>query len=129
MALLDDIAAYLKSQGLVPSGWRVCIYFMPPSPDRVICLSEYGGNTPQVKVLLDEPGLQIRVRGQSEDPQTPRGVLETIRIALDGLGPLTVGSSNVRWIKAVQSAPMSLGIDGQDNRWEFVCNFIVGKGR
>lgn len=129
VALVDDIASYLKSSGLAPTGWRVCTYLLPPDPDRVICLTEYAGNPPFTKVGLDEPGIQIRARGAAEDPETPRELLETIRLGLDGLGPIMLGTTNVRWVKAVQSAPAPLGMDSQKRRWEFVCNFIVGKGR
>lgn len=129
--LVEDMASFIRSSGLLPAGWKMYLRMMPADPDQVVVVSDYSGNVPMKKVSLEEPGLQIRTRGVREDSASPAAILDAIRLALDAPSawPSTINGTNYRYVNSVQSAPMCLGYDGQDDRWEFSCNFIVGRGR
>lgn len=45
------------------SGWQIEIGAMPPTPDKIIMLSDTGGLEPNPKYLLDFPTVQAMVRG------------------------------------------------------------------
>ncbi len=71
------------------SGWAVEVGTMPSTPDRVIMISDTGGETPNPKWLLDFPSCQAMVRGNAS------GYIDTFREA-----------------KAVKD--ILLGVDSQD---------------
>ncbi len=45
------------------SGWRIEIGAMPDKPDKIIMISDTGGQDPNPKWLLDFPTLQVMTRG------------------------------------------------------------------
>ena len=138
MAFLDEIAEWVLTAGLadfepVPddpqaaSLWALCKAFMPEQPDRVVLLSEYAGNPPQIRADVDYPGLQVRVRGRGWEYGEARDKSEAVRVALHGLGPVSINSRRYVHFEAQQSVT-SLGRDAND-RPEFTCNFIVIRSR
>lgn len=140
MGLPDDIADYLLSQGLVDfelgdgtsadtDRWGIGVWVMPAAPDRCVIVSEYAGNGPAIKVDLDYPGLQVRVRGAAFDSIIAADKIRTLALALDGLGPIRLSGTQYQSINAVQSGPLFLGVDEQDHRPQFAWDFIVWRSR
>lgn len=132
VALLDEIAARLKTQGVgttaSTASWFVAKGFLPPTPDRVIALFETGGfpNDPHESALIDRPTFQVRVRGNAYGYSTARTKIGAARTALE------VGNSTLsgrRYIHIVaQSEPVSLGQD-ENNRPSLVVNFTALRSR
>ena len=93
MALLDEIAARLITQGVGVTGteasWVVFKGREQPKPDQTITLLETGGNPnqPHEGEMLDFPTFQVRVRGATSTTGYPaaRTKLAAARTALEGM--------------------------------------------
>lgn len=123
LMLLDDVAAYLQTQGIGTIGTDIFKGAMPDQPDNCICLYEYAGSPPDLHWNGEYPGLQVMARNTSY--AAGRTKIETIRTKLHGLTEQTLGTTRYLLIKANQS-PESLGRD-ENNRQEFVINFTIIK--
>jgi Bacteriophage minor capsid protein len=82
------------------SGWQVEIGAMPSSPDKIIMISDTGGQEPNPKYLIDYPTCQVMVRG------IVSGYLATFREA-----------------KAVKD--LLLGVDAHDNEGDRIDGIIM----
>lgn len=127
-SLLDDIASFLTSSGLVggATGWTVAKGGTDPSPDKIITLGETGGPEPELspsgstETTYDEPTFQVRGRGEAFGYEALRAKMGAIYVALHGsvLGK----STDYVLVRAVQSGPLSLGLDSNDRpmlTWNF----------
>lgn len=122
--LLELIGQYLVTAGLVggETNWTLAIGWKPPTPDRVVVLTEYGGRPPDVRPRLDRQSIQVWVRGglmsEAGAYTEARRKIEDIRGALHG-----ADITDLVAVTALQSV-LPLGVDSGNN-WEFACNFEV----
>lgn len=129
MALLDGMADYLDSLGLVtyrPAGTDgdVFLEHLPQEPDSVTTLFLYGGDEADAKLGYDHPLLQVRTRaGLDSAPSRQRN--RAIYDALHGLAGVTLpdGTLVVNCI-GVQSEPMHIGVDAV-GRHEHALNYEI----
>ena len=139
MAIEDDMLSILRTAGLIDgdTGWTGRAEWMPPTGDKIVLVSGYGGSMPSAstgpgRVGWDEPSVQIRVRGPVNDLAAAKDKLAAIDAALrptsDAAFPQTVGDVTYLWVKARQSEPLFLGKDGND-RPEYTRNYDVGRSR
>ncbi|MFI8104704.1 minor capsid protein [Streptomyces sp. NPDC086023] len=123
--LLDGLARYLAERGhgtygdaLV--GATIVLEHMPPGPDEVVVLTEYGGLEAHGRLPYDEPRVQVRVRGTT-DPRVSRARATAIRSELHGLSYTVLpGGTEVISAVALQTVA-SLGQD-DNRRHEHVVN-------
>jgi hypothetical protein len=124
---------YLTAQGLVTYGEDNPDAFLEDMPDTpvavVVAFARPGGAETDGGNGYDEPGVQILVRGDPDDPGTPGrarsgyGRASAIRAALHGLHSVTLaeGTEDEVWLVqclATQSQPINLGDDPDDRpRW------------
>lgn len=108
---LEDQGAGVYKPGEVYAAGDIAIVIgtVPPSPDRVIVLTDYdpnggitGGDT--------FPRLQVRCRGAAYDPLSAVELKDNVRTALEGLQSVTFGTVTVSGINHTSGVP--LGIDG-----------------
>lgn len=130
--LPEGIARYLAAEGIVtwdatgPDG-NVHLERMPDDDvvDGVrVAVYQYGGPEADTLHGYDEPGLQVKVRGDG-DPRTSRRVAQQIYDALHGLSDETLPDDDATVLLAcigVQSGPVSIGTD-ERGRHEHVVNF------
>ena len=126
--LLDEMAARVTAEGLVSSGYALRRGVMPASPDQVIVLGETGGAGPEIAFdggVVEQPGLQIRVRGAADDYESPRNAIEVLHQAIVGWGAFTSAGVRYLGLTALQS-PFPLRRD-ENNRQEFSANYLVQK--
>jgi hypothetical protein len=102
------------------------------SPDRIVALIETPGTPPLARIEMDEPGLQVRVRGQSYMAASTayleaRAKAEDTYQALHGLAPGTYSSQHYVGIWAEQP-PFLLRYD-ENNRPEIAFNLRVYRSR
>lgn len=139
MALLDEIGAILSTQGVASSsgvnGWLLALSFMPDSSaiqDKVVALIETPGLPPEAGTELDQPGFQVRVRGDpisttTTSYQEARQKIEDVKTTLHGLTP---GSYSTRHYPGVwaEQEPFLLRYDEND-RPELAMNFRAMRSR
>jgi hypothetical protein len=128
MTILDEIGAHLASLLLVDgsTGWTLCKAFLPASPDKVVLLSELGGLTPEQRVQMDHPEVQVRVRGERLGYSVARTKMQAIYSALHTYSG-TLSGARYASIEAVQS-PLGLGFDDNE-RPEIACTFRCARIR
>ena len=124
--LLDDVVSFLASVSLVDDvgGWSGFKGYLPTAPDKAIVIYETGGATPSVPKTgdslpeMDQVTFQVRGRGDPRGMEALRGRMGSIYRALHG-GDL---GSDFVLARAIQSGPLSLGLDGNDRpglTWNF----------
>lgn len=126
--LLDGIARWAAGLGLAvydPTGVNgdLFIDLMPPQPDEVTVLSEYGLGEPDPVNADDMTGLQIRARGPlTGDPRPSRQRCNAVYSALHGLAGITLPDGTVLELAVALQRPSSIGQDA-NGRHEHVVNF------
>jgi hypothetical protein len=124
---------YLDDAGLLVYGRDGADAFLEDLPDvpvaAVAAFARPGGAETDGGHGYDEPGVQLLVRGDPDDPDTPGrarsgfGRASAIRAALHGLHSVTLaeGTEDEVWLVqclATQSQPTNLGDDPDDRpRW------------
>lgn len=133
MALLTDVLDFLQAESLVggATGWTRAAGYLPPTPNKVIAVFETPGPEPEMEkdgstaVEYDFPRFQIRGRGEEFGYEALRSQMQAIFIALQNsqLAP-TTGEPAYLLVRAIQSGPMSLGLDDNSRpgmTWNFEC--------
>lgn len=137
--ILEDIANYLTSQGIVVPGgsvpeqspaYGVYYGFLPDMPNRAVALFETGGGPPihthssgPGNAVMEQPRVQVVVRSTSY--AAGRQAIQRIYESLDGFRPRLLGGVRYHWAAAVQ-APFLLERDA-NQRPVFACNFSFMK--
>ncbi|MFE3197164.1 minor capsid protein [Embleya sp. NPDC059237] len=129
--LVDGLARYLAARGLVtydPTGAAGDTFaeHMPPAPDGVVVLTLYGGPEPDSRIPVDEPSLQVRVRGTA-DPRVSRRRSYAIYSALHGLTRTALPDGTWLVLCVAQAPPASMGVDA-NGRHEHVTNYRLTVG-
>jgi len=137
MPLPDEVASYLQTQGIAPTGstasWSIAKGYEVDSPDRLITILETGGfpNDPRPAPdnTIDRPTFQLRVRGPANGYSTARATIGAARLVLDQVNNMRIGPSSWYYlsIRAVHE-PLSLGVDNQQ-RPTLVMNFAAIRSR
>lgn len=131
--ITSAVGHYLDSLGLVVYGRTGNNYFLEDLPDQpvaaVAAFARPGGAETDGGHGYDEPALQLLVRGDKANPQTPGraragyGRARAIRDALHGLAGVTMATGTpdevyVVQCLATQSEPTNIGDDPDDRpRW------------
>lgn len=127
MSILDDIGTHLTSDGVVAgaTGWALGKSYMPPDPDKIVAIFETGGGAPDQTpgTAYEFPTFQVRVRGSKFGYEAARTKIQEV---VDSLNNATV--SGYIYIYPVQSGPIVLRYDRDDNRPELAWNFATMKG-
>jgi hypothetical protein len=134
MSVVKDIADFIALAGLGTVGSDIFCADMPDTPDSLVCLYEYAGNQPLLNETLDQPALQVRVRGTVYE--TARTLLQSIQNLLMKVGNtddatyfdgVTInGKDYLRIVPAQGITP--LGRDSKE-RFDLVQNFYIVKRR
>lgn len=130
MALVDDVGAYLTTQTLAgdATAWPLALSWMPPTPAQVVGVLATGGYASAAKAGLDYPTFQLLVRVASHAESTAGATqAESLYLALDHCGPVTIGSTAYRDIQA-EHPPAYLGEDAS-GRPEWSLNFRCWRSR
>ncbi len=105
------------------SGWQVEIGAMPKTPDKIIMVSDTGGQDPNPKWLLDFPTIQVMVRG------IVSGYLDTFREAkavkdiLLGINAQVIQGD--RWDGVIQNGDLAFIGRDETMRPLFSVNFAI----
>lgn len=126
--LLDELGAYMQTQGIGTLGTDLFIGQMPDSPDAAVTLYEYGGIAPTHALgggaaRFERPRVQVVARATTYT--AARSKIESVYKLLDQVAGVIMSSVRYLRIEAVQ-APMFLERDA-NSRVVMVCNFQVHK--
>lgn len=105
------------------SGWAIYIGKAPDKPNTTITLYDYGGSPPAPNMLIDEPALQVRVRGNPGGYPAAYSKIIEVRDTLHGFVRQTVNGTHYLAIFAAQD-PNLLQYD-ESNRPIFTLNFEI----
>ncbi len=114
--ILEAIGNYLVAQGQGTLGTNLFLSRMPETPDACICIYEGEGGLPEFTMgntILDNPAIQIIVRGTREDYVTTRDKAQTIRLLLSQLANQTLSGVTVLRVSPIGSV-LPMGLDKND---------------
>lgn len=126
--LLDELAAYMQTNGIGTPGTDLFEGTLPDSPDAAVTLYEYGGLAPTHTIgggaaKFERPRVQVLARATTYS--AARSKIEAVYKLLDQLAGVTLSSVRYLRVEAV-SSPLFLERDA-NNRVKMVCNFQVHK--
>jgi len=128
MSILDDVGDKLVADAIVSgaTGWTLYKSYLPATPDKAIALFEAGGDAPDQTpgTAHDFPDFQVRGRSAEFTYDVLRTKMQEV---FDSLNDATL--SGYIYTFAVQSGPIPMGFDKQNNRPELVWNFRAMKER
>nr|WP_202512661.1 minor capsid protein [Streptomyces sp. SID3343] len=129
--MIDGIARYLAGLDLLDydtdgASGDTFAEFLPPSPGEAVALTLYGGAEPDSRVPIDEPSLQVRVRGTA-DPRVSRRRSYRIYSALHGLTRIALPDGTWLVLCIGQAPPQAIGVDA-NGRHEHVTNYRLTVG-
>jgi hypothetical protein len=139
MALLDEVASRLSSQGVASSSGEDGFYlvrgWLPDStalPDQMMAVIQTGGQAADAAVEIDRPGLQVLTRGQSLQTtssayQEAEAKAQAAKSALHAITPGSLDGRHYVGIWATQD-PFFMGYDSE-YRPLFSENFILQRSR
>jgi len=83
------------------TGWALYIGSEPQAPDTCITLFDYGGSDPNPTLILDEPNVQVRIRGAIGGYIAAYAKAVAIKKLLLGKAAGAVGSDTINgiWMK------------------------------
>jgi hypothetical protein len=122
-----EFGARLTAQGLT-TGYTVMRGALPATPDKVIVVNETGGAGPSLTFgggVVENPNVQVVVRGLPDDSDTPRLTVERIYQAAMNWGAFTQGGTRFLSVTPL-AAPFPRDRDG-NRRVEWAVNFAVEK--
>lgn len=86
-----------RSVGTVTTGaWPIKVGRMPTTPDAAIAVYDTPGETPEVKWLLDRPGIMVMVRGAVDDYAGAYSKAVEIKDVFLGTDPIDITCGD-RW--------------------------------
>jgi hypothetical protein len=92
-----DIAAMIATAGLgtfaAASGWSIAVGGLPTAPDSAISVTDSGGDNPHPAMKLDQPSVQVLVRGAQGDYTGGWAKAEAIKWAILGASAQTINST------------------------------------
>lgn len=122
--LASEEAKKLLATHVGVSGWQIEIGNMPDSPDRIIMISDTGGQDPNPKWLLDFPTIQIMIRGAVSGYLITAREGKAVKDLILGVASFTTSEGD-RWVAANMNG--DLGFIGRDENMRplFSVNFAL----
>ena len=130
--VLEEIVAFLDSEGLGTAGTDLFMSRMPDTPDACGCVYETGGITPDLGfgsslVRFESPAIQVVFRGTKLDYDGPRAKAKTAWESLAGVeAPQSLSGTIYNWIHPLQS-PFLLEKPDEEERFSIAFNALIEK--
>lgn len=99
MALIDDIATHLQTEGVGTVGTDIFKAYMPPSPASIMAVLDTGGTKPDIYVPTKHPTFQVFIRNATYS--AGKTILDSVRTALHQVQNETIGSTYFYYIHAI----------------------------
>lgn len=125
--ILESVAALIDAADVdLTSGTNLFAFRFPPRPNFAVCVYEYEGGSPSFTMTsrtVDQPRLQVVVRGEPDDYLTPRDKAESIRLLLDSTAGGVQSGKQVLRIEPTGTVYAS-GVD-EENRPMVAVRFVA----
>lgn len=126
----EDIRAYLIAEG-VGTAATIKTRFMQETPNALIVIYGTGGSPPTLalgsaRIAERNPSLQIVVRGEPDDFDTPFDTAESIISKMAEIGTETINGTVYHFANPMQTEPIPMGKD-ENRRFRVSCNFMISK--
>ncbi len=105
------------------SGWQTEIGAMPKTPDKVIMVSDTGGQDPNPKWLLDFPTIQVMVRGIVSGYLATFQEAKAVKDILLGVDAQVIQGD--RWDGITQNGDLAFIGRDENDRPLFSVNFAI----
>lgn len=137
MPVEPALVAYLDGLLAETAGTDLFEGPMPELPNACIAITHAAGEPADGRVmgaslsndgLVEQPHVQLMVRGEPNDKAGPRTRAQAAHVVLDGYGPGTLGGVLYHRIESLDGEPYCLGQD-QEMRWRYAANYRVQKAR
>ena len=131
MSVLDDIAARIATAISGTVGTDVFKGRLPNEPNVCVAVFEYGGRASEhgfgvvTKVQHEHPSVQVLVRGEPQDYETPRATADAIRNSLAQVQATLLNGVLYLMITPLQS-PFLFRRD-ENERVIIACNYSCDK--
>lgn len=115
-----------RSPSLGTMGTNMFIGSLPDVDGLGIVLTQYSGDvieTQSTGIAINQPSLQVRVHGASEDYEVPLARITAIQAALASISNQTLSGIYFLRVRPISSI-LALG-QGDNLDYEFSCNFEV----
>lgn len=115
-----------RSPSLGTTGTNLFIGSLPDVDGLGILLTQYSGDVIETQssgIAINQPSLQVRVHGASEDYATPLAHITAIQNALTSISNQTLSGIYFLRVRPISSI-IALGQD-ENLTYEFTCNFEV----
>lgn len=124
MLKLEDIRTWLAASPQSVTE-PISLNVQPDTPDTVITLRDTGGFALEVEDAFDNPTVQIRCRGPTNDADNPRDLAFRIDgLLLNAVRPFSIGSTRVIHISRLGGRPSYLETD-EGRRTTYVANYTL----
>lgn len=120
MALIDDVASYLQTEGLGTVGTNIFKSYLPEtSTGTILAVLDTGGTEPDRYLPTYEPTFQVYI--MAENYSDGKAKLDAVRTALHQQANVTLGSTYFYFIMAIsEGGHIGRNENGKD---EFSINF------
>ena len=122
--LASEEAKKILATHVATSGWQTEIGAMPSKPDKVIMISDTGGQDPNPKWLLDFPTLQVMIRGIASGYLVTAREAKAVKDLILGIAAFTTSEGD-RWVSATMNGDLGFIGRDEDMRPMFSVNFAL----
>jgi hypothetical protein len=100
------------------------------SPDRLLTITPSPGpGWVTEEGAVDCWGFQARLRGPSDDPDTPQLMAERLDVLImNSPRNVTIDGVVVKMVTRAGATPTPLPLDPQERRFEYVCTYLITTG-
>lgn len=110
MLTVESVAAFLRSRGIteeIMHGEEE-----PEMPDRVVLLTPTGGPGGSKELVFEQASVQVRCRGNQNDPADAEALGDRVdRVLMGTIPPLVVGGRHVTSVQWLGGLPAVVGRD------------------
>ena len=115
MTILESVGDFLASNGQGTLGTNLFLSLMPDTPDACVSVYEDEGGEPMVSLggsglQLDQPNIQVIVRGARDDYPGTRDKANAIRLLLGALTDQTISGVRILSMTPLGSV-LPMGVD------------------
>ena len=116
--ILEALGDYLNGKEGLTQGTNLFLSKMPDTPDLCVTIYEYEGMAPSEHFGgnpydVDQPRIQVVVRGARDDYPTARDKLHAVRALLSDLTDVTISTTKILRVASL-GAYLPLGLDDRD---------------
>jgi hypothetical protein len=88
--ITGGVGIFLATAPQPPTGWRVAVAILPKEPDTIILVTSNGGRNPFPHLLINEPTVQIMIRGAKNGYVAARTKAQEVQARMTAMSSVTL---------------------------------------